>query len=137
MFIARYKLVSSSRNVIYLLFGALLQAVVPQLCHANVAAIRGRTDQNNSRETGRNNFNEIDSILTSLTLLLCTVGVFLCIWCTCCSHQDFFASIDQRRLVFRQQAEQRAATHRRQGSKRRKRKYFASKKGTRIPVTVI
>lgn len=137
MFIARYKLVSSSRNFIYLLFGALLQAVVPQLCDANVRAIRRRTDQNNSTEIDRNNSSEIDTILTSLTLLLCIVGIFLCIWCTCCSRQDFFASIDQRRLVFRQQAEQRAATHRRRGSKRRKRKYFASKKKTRIPVTVI
>ena len=136
MFIARYKLVSSSRNFIYLLFGALLQAVVPQLCDANVRAMRRRTDQNNSTELGRNNSSEIDTIFTSLTLLLCIVGIFLCIWCTCCSHQDFFASIDQRRLVFRQQAEQRA-THRRRGSKRRKRKYLASKKETRIPVTVI
>ena len=136
MFVTQYKLASSSRSFINLLFGTILQAVVLKPCDANVA-IGGSSDQNSSSEIGRNNFSEIDSILTSLTLLLLAVGVFLCIWCTCCSHQDFFASLDQRRLIFRQQAEQRAAMHRRRGSKRWKRKYFAGKKRTRLPVTVI
>ena len=88
--------------------------------------------------TIENNFSEFDTLLTTIVLLLCIAGIFLCVWCAFCGHRDYFVSLDQRRLLFHQQALERAASSvKRKNSSRRKKKYSANLKGTTLPVTLI
>ena len=72
---------------------AVCGSVVP-VCNAS-AGVRKEQEPN-----GR--FNEFDTLLTVLALLLCIGGIFVCVWFTCCGHHDYFTILDQRR--FQQQA---------------------------------
>ena len=126
MFIPFYKLWSSTRNILN--FSAISFAffliMFTQLCYGNFTVWE---------MTIRSRFSEFDTFLTSFALLMCIAGLFTCVWCSCCGHEDYFQSWDQRRIVFRQYAEERAAINR--GSKERRRKRFGYKQGTMPPVT--
>lgn len=88
--------------------------------------------------TIQNNFSEFDALLATITLLLVIAGLLLCMWCAFCGHRDYFVSMDQRRLVFHQQALERAASFAgRTHSSRRKQKHRAYLKGTSQPVLSI
>ena len=123
MLILPHNLAYLTRNSFNLYSFALLLLAV----RSSDAGALGRTLQIN--------FNEFDALLTLLSLFLSAAGLFVCIWCTCCGHQDYFISMDQRRLLFRQQAIERAAKHR--SSTKRKKKYSYSKKNTPLPVTFV
>lgn len=100
-FSASPKMTGSSKNNVmskrqHFICGAVLSvavcgSVVP-VCNAS-AGIR-------KEPNGR--FNEFDTLLTVLALLLCIGGIFMCAWCTCCGHHDYFTILDQQR--FQQQA---------------------------------
>ena len=95
------KMTGSSKNNVmskrqHFICGAVLSvavcgSVLP-VCNAS-AGIR-------KEPNGR--FNELDTLLTVLALLLCIGGIFACAWFTCCGHHDYFTTLDQRR--FQQQA---------------------------------
>ena len=84
---------SSKNNAITsaVLFLAVCGSVVP-LCNAG----------DDTRKRPKDSFNEFDTLLTVLAVLLCMGGICVCAWCTCCGHHDYFTILDQRR--FRQQA---------------------------------
>ena len=91
---------SSKNNVMskrqHFICGAVLSiavcgSVVP-VCNASSGA----------RKESNGRFNEFDTLLTVLALLLCIGGIFMCAWFTCCGHHDYFTILDQRR--FQQQA---------------------------------
>ena len=83
----------------------------------------------------RHRFSEFDTFLTSFAIFVCIAGLFTCIWCTCCGHEDSLLSLDQRRLVFYQDAKKRAAINR--SSNWRKRKRFRRNKEPLPPDTWI
>lgn len=68
------------------IFLAVCGSLVP-LCNAGAG-----------RKRPENRFNEFDTLLTVLAVLLCIGGIFVCAWCTCCGHHDYFTILDQRRF---------------------------------------
>lgn len=87
------------------------------------------------KTTLRHRFTEFDTFLTSFAMFICIAGLFTCIWCTCCGHEDSLLSLDQRRFVFYQDAKKRASMNR--SSNGRKRKRFRRNKEPLPPVTWI
>ena len=91
---------SSKNNVIskrqYFICGAVLSVAVCGIVVPACNASAGIGKERNSR------LNEFDTLLTVMALLLCIGGIFMCAWCTCCGHHDYFTRLDQRR--FQQQA---------------------------------
>lgn len=69
------------------LFLAVCGSVVP-LCNAGAGM----------RKRPKDRFNEFDTLLTVLAVLLCIGGIFVCAWCTCCGHHDYLTILDERRF---------------------------------------
>lgn len=43
-------------------------------------------------------YNEFHSLLSVIALLICITGIFICLWCTCCGHHDYFTIMDRQRF---------------------------------------
>ena len=76
------------RFVCDIFFLALCSDLLP-LCYAGAGA---------GKRLKGEHYNEFHTLLTVLALLLCIVGIFGCLWCTCCGHHDYFTILDRRRF---------------------------------------
>ena len=81
--------IAKGHHFIYgaVLFLAVCSSIVP-LCSAG-------TDTGKRPKDG---YNEFDTLLTVMAVLLCIGGIFVCAWCTCCGHHDYLTILDQRRF---------------------------------------